>query len=754
MEVSISMWQKARTEGWEKSFCDKNFLSAACMEMVVGMRAQLLGQLRASGFVRARGGGDIRDLNTNSENWAVVKAALCAGMFPNLLFVDRKTCNLVTQRESKVRFHQQSVLSVAPTAASLNRQSQIKAIEQLPCDWLVYEEMTRTERLALVKCCTLVSPITVVIFAGRSKLPADALKVAENPHEVEEGGDLGDHSDSEGEEKSEAKKTQLQLDEWLTFSVDAEAAHLALQLRQKWHALFLRRMRAPSKPWSQSDEEVVRAVINILTNEEQAAGLQQPAGIGQRPRPMSAETIMSGGSSHGYTENYSDDYSRYNQGRRMQASPPKRPFQTIRNNRNAVEDYFPQQSTGRVAGSSSSTPCPSPSPQSASPARSTGGGSGISSSSSGSVDSSSDPGASSTAPCRYFVMKCNNQKNLDISQSRGIWATSAANDRKINRAFQDGKTVYLIFSVQGSGHFQGYAKMTSEIGRDKSPEFSAPGLSGTFSIEWVKRANVPFMATHHLHNQWNENRKVQVSRDGQELEPFVGDALLKLWDRYPNYQKRSSPSQNSMKTVMKHSQPGKQQPPSQLLKETDTATCRSEQVYSRNNGEKMSSTAKENIDNLGPEGDGNEDKSMERSSSPNSPGANSPCTVSSGSQESYTPDLDPSYSHSHSHADSAYQPRGFTIQAPASSAQLISHGVFPPNLQMAPGFNQMYHVGPMGAAVLPSQSVMSPRPGISPVMILQRGSGGSPGQVHPHSGFISQGFGGQAPGSYQGQGQK
>ena len=31
----------------------------------------------------------------------------------------------------------------------------------------------------------------------------------------------------------------------------------------------------------------------------------------------------------------------------------------------------------------------------------------------------------------------------------------------------------------------------------------------------TSRANVPFMATHHLHNQWNENRKVQVSRDGQ-----------------------------------------------------------------------------------------------------------------------------------------------------------------------------------------------------------------------------------------------
>ena len=54
------------------------------MEMVTGMRTQLLGQLRASGFVRAKGAGDIRDLNKNSENWAVVKAALTAGSYPHL----------------------------------------------------------------------------------------------------------------------------------------------------------------------------------------------------------------------------------------------------------------------------------------------------------------------------------------------------------------------------------------------------------------------------------------------------------------------------------------------------------------------------------------------------------------------------------------------------------------------------------------------------------------------------------------------
>ena len=57
--------------------------------VMICFRTHILGQLRALGFVRARGGGDIRDLNTNSENWAVVKAALTAGSYPNILRYDR-----------------------------------------------------------------------------------------------------------------------------------------------------------------------------------------------------------------------------------------------------------------------------------------------------------------------------------------------------------------------------------------------------------------------------------------------------------------------------------------------------------------------------------------------------------------------------------------------------------------------------------------------------------------------------------------
>ncbi|NXX37368.1 YTDC2 helicase, partial [Nicator chloris] len=98
-----------------------------------------------------------------------------------------------------------------------------------------------------------------------------------------------DSSDSEMEDRTTSNVSLLKLDEWLRLKLDSDAAGLLLQLRQKWHSLFLRRMRAPSKSWSQVDEATVRTVVAVLTAEEQSAGLQQPSGIGQRPRPVASE---------------------------------------------------------------------------------------------------------------------------------------------------------------------------------------------------------------------------------------------------------------------------------------------------------------------------------------------------------------------------------------------------------------------------------------------------------------------------------
>ncbi|XP_010571769.1 PREDICTED: YTH domain-containing protein 2-like [Haliaeetus leucocephalus] len=278
--------------GWERAFCEKNFLSQARMEIIIGMRTQLLGQLRASGFVRSRGGVDIRDVNTNSENWAVVKAALVAGMYPNLVHVDRESLVLTGPKEKKVRFHPTSVLSQPQYKKIPPANGQAAAIQALPTDWLIYDEMTRAHRIANIRCCSVVTPVTVSLFCGPARLPSNALQ---EPSSFRGDGVSNDNSDSEMEDKTTANLALLKLDEWLHLKLDPEAAGLLLQLRQKWHSLFLRRMRAPSKPWSQVDEITVRAIVTVLSTEEQSAASTWKS---TNSRKSSAETEFSDDSSN------------------------------------------------------------------------------------------------------------------------------------------------------------------------------------------------------------------------------------------------------------------------------------------------------------------------------------------------------------------------------------------------------------------------------------------------------------------------
>ncbi|XP_036365710.1 3'-5' RNA helicase YTHDC2-like isoform X2 [Octopus sinensis] len=545
---AFQAWQKARTEGWEKTFCEKHFLSSASMEMIIGMRAQLLGQLRASGFVRARGGGDIRDLNINSEKWCVVKAALCAGLYPNVLRIDRVTGQLLSAKEMKIRLHNLSVFSPNLSASQRNTD-----LSSFPSDWIIYEEMSRNSSLAFVRCCTVISPITVALFAGPAKLSPEVIKEAESGqiderkcHDFTRPHDLDNVSDSGEEENEEMKKSSLRLDEWLSFQVDSESSSLVLQLRQKWYSLFIRRMRAPSKPWTQTDEAIVRSIVEVLVTEERELGLQQPAGIGQRPISMAAESILSsvGNQSCIDSEDQNDDRSRMaKRSSALSASSKKKDSTKYRcdnktgNNSNLSHFNSNLSLSGNINYQGSRPNTPGDTSQPSSPTK----------------RSEKDPGATSSHPCRMFLMKCNNQRNLDTSFSKSIWTTSPNNEKKLNKAFQDGKTVYLIFSIQGSGCFQGYAKMLSTFSKDRSAEYSMPGLGATCTVDWLKRGNIPFHNVQHLSNPWNDNKRIQVSRDCQEIEPFVGETLLKQWDKLgPHYSQKRPITKSSLENSSHH----------------------------------------------------------------------------------------------------------------------------------------------------------------------------------------------------------
>jgi len=275
---AFQAWQKARTDGWEQVFCEKNFMSQATMETIVAMRSQLLGQLRATGFVRARGGNDIRDLNTNSENWAVVKAAICASSFPNIIHLDRKSNRLFTSNEKNVWLDHTSVLSRCNTNMNKTHGT---ALECLPSDWIVYDEIWKStnesSNISLARCCTSLSSACIALFAGSSFISEKSETIVGPEVSVD------DHcSDSDTEDNSNSCKVHIS--DWIQLQMDPSLAHLLMQLRTKWYSLFYRRIHNASKSWQNEDEAVLSTIINILSSEDQLARLTQPSGIGQRPK--------------------------------------------------------------------------------------------------------------------------------------------------------------------------------------------------------------------------------------------------------------------------------------------------------------------------------------------------------------------------------------------------------------------------------------------------------------------------------------
>ncbi|MCL7031245.1 hypothetical protein MKW94_006503 [Papaver nudicaule] len=136
---------------------------------------------------------------------------------------------------------------------------------------------------------------------------------------------------------------------------------------------------------------------------------------------------------------------------------------------------------------------------------------------------------------RYFIIKSLNHQNIQLSIEKGIWATQVMNEPILEEAFDNSGKVILIFSVNMSGFFQGYARMMSSIGWRRENVWSeASGgtipWGRTFKVKWLQLQNLPFQKTLHLKNPLNGYKPVKISRDCQELTPDIGEALCRLID--------------------------------------------------------------------------------------------------------------------------------------------------------------------------------------------------------------------------------
>lgn len=79
-------WQSAISKNKATEFCDEFFLSEPILDITSLTRIQLMGQLRALGYV-----GNIhtiKAINKHSDSWPIVKAVILQGLYPNIAYYE------------------------------------------------------------------------------------------------------------------------------------------------------------------------------------------------------------------------------------------------------------------------------------------------------------------------------------------------------------------------------------------------------------------------------------------------------------------------------------------------------------------------------------------------------------------------------------------------------------------------------------------------------------------------------------------
>lgn len=256
----------------ERQFCNRHFLNSGTMDTIASLRSKILGHLRSVGLVRSYGAGSIQDLNQFSDNWAVVKACLVSGLYPNICRVDKEYATIKTRIDKKISPHPSSV--IRDKSLKKNKES----IMSLPSEWIVFEEKTRAGPHCLIKCNTVVSPVTIALFCGPLFL--------EEEESLIPWKEL-DESNSDNDEHDMSDKSKLVLDDWINFAVDSDFGMSMIHFRHKLSALFLKFISNPRayQP-SANDLYLLNTVARLLEEEDRHLGFAGHTNIGQRPRPV------------------------------------------------------------------------------------------------------------------------------------------------------------------------------------------------------------------------------------------------------------------------------------------------------------------------------------------------------------------------------------------------------------------------------------------------------------------------------------
>lgn len=165
---------------------------------------------------------------------------------------------------------------------------------------------------------------------------------------------------------------------------------------------------------------------------------------------------------------------------------------------------------------------------------------------------------------RVFIIKSYSEDDIHRSIKYSIWCSTEHGNKRLDAAFRaiNGKgPVYLLFSVNGSGHFCGVAEMRSPVDYGTSAGVWAQDKwKGKFDVDWLFVKDVPNSQLRHIRLENNDNKPVTNSRDTQEVPLEKAKQVLKIiatykhttsiFDDFSHYEKRQEEEEVVRKVML------------------------------------------------------------------------------------------------------------------------------------------------------------------------------------------------------------
>ncbi|XP_061613891.1 YTH domain-containing family protein 3 isoform X1 [Phyllopteryx taeniolatus] len=153
---------------------------------------------------------------------------------------------------------------------------------------------------------------------------------------------------------------------------------------------------------------------------------------------------------------------------------------------------------------------------------------------------------------RVFIIKSYSEDDIHRSIKYSIWCSTEHGNKRLDGAYRSlgGKgPLYLLFSVNGSGHFCGVAEMRSPVDYNAyAGVWSQDKWKGKFEVKWAFIKDVPNNQLRHIRLENNDNKPVTNSRDTQEVPLEKAKQVLKIiatykhttsiFDDFAHYEKR------------------------------------------------------------------------------------------------------------------------------------------------------------------------------------------------------------------------